>query len=721
MDAVLKLLICMLAVSTSAQGTEYQEFKDFLSTQAKVVREKIQTSQKDLESRYKNTLLTDPNYEKRIHAAVYLGILNKKKNPELSLEYMAAAKDMANPFAESEYQGLIEVYHAQSAIEHELNSKATINILENLLSESKRLPWKMKKGAHETVLEHYLSINDTKQFLNAFANYYSALPNFLLDVDILKIAAKKMKNHDSIRNPSYHKVLEIIGSWYPLNEDAQWALKELEKDSEEGRYHFKLSYLRKLYMNGSIESQSQDLIRNLFRQPLRPKKRMSPKTLSSSELMKFFVRIREYDEAMTVALDSLSSESLHERWLASQWIAFINGRLGKHDEAIAIYEDSILDNIEQSIFFQESYAENLMKNKRHARAATMYLNAYKGKRHPRLRWYAFWNAYKAEMDADALRIMSQKERIFTRSRYNEHAEDYWVGKIQMRQGDQSSAVKSFAKILEDNKYDYYSTLIKLQYKHAGGSSKSALLSDRDDETFFSREPDSLNLVALDWGVAVEDIQEEKGDLSAPPQMASMALPFSMSVSSISPVNKETERLKGIYPRVLPEKVDFIANSFELDPYILYALMRAESSFNPVAVSQVGARGIMQMMPYTAVRLSKLLGDESFSLDELNDPNHAIYYGSAYFKLLLEAFDQNLVAAIAAYNAGPKAVNSWLRSCTTHCNIDDFVELIPFKETRLYVKKVLRNYAAYKDLYEQEEVFQELPRVPKESRPDFTVF
>ena len=184
---------------------------------------------------------------------------------------------------------------------------------------------------------------------------------------------------------------------------------------------------------------------------------------------------------------------------------------------------------------------------------------------------------------------------------------------------------------------------------------------------------------------------------------------------------QSEKLDVVHSTNLPEKVDFIANSFELDPYILYALMRAESSFNPVAVSQVGARGIMQMMPYTAVRLSKLLGDESFSLDELNDPNHAIYYGSAYFKLLLEAFDQNLVAAIAAYNAGPKAVNSWLRSCTTHCNIDDFVELIPFKETRLYVKKVLRNYAAYKDLYEQEEVFQELPRVPKESRPDFTVF
>ena len=127
-----------------------------------------------------------------------------------------------------------------------------------------------------------------------------------------------------------------------------------------------------------------------------------------------------------------------------------------------------------------------------------------------------------------------------------------------------------------------------------------------------------------------------------------------------------------------------------------------------------------MMPYTAVRLSKLIDDEGFSLDELNDPGHAIYYGSAYFKLLLEAYDQNLVVAIAAYNAGPKAVNNWLASCR-HCNIDDFVELIPFKETRLYVKKVVKNYAAYKDLYDNEEVFSKIPSLPKEPKSDLITF
>ena len=713
------LLLNLLA--GSSQGSEELTFKDQLRQSSKEIRTHLENSQKDLELRYQDNFLNSPDYENRLQAAIYLGVFYKNKNPELSQKYMNAAKSMRDPFSISEFDNLIHVYEAESNQHQGFNAKTT-EILEALVKESKNLPWRMEKSSFESILDYYLSLEDHQKYMTTFNNYYAALPNFLLEGRYLKQAAEILKFSKDRNKPNYHRVLEIMGSWYPLNEDAIWALKKLDEHSKEGRYHFKLSYLRKLYLNGSIESQPQDLILGLLRGPVRPKKRMSPRILDNLELVKFFVRIREYDEASILAYDTNLNGSVQGQWLASQWLAFINGRQGNHDEAVAMYEDNILENDgEQSLFFQENYAENLMKNRRHVRAASTFLNAYKTKKHHRIRWYAFWNSYKAKMDSDALNIISESRKIFTRSSHNKYAEDYWMGKVQMRQGDSISGLRNFKRILSEDKYGYYSTMIKLQYEGIEGVPHGDIVSNSLEPTDFSREMSQPEIMALNWGVDAEELLEGGEDnLEEVPVPASSGFPFSLASSSVPPSIAEELKMKRRYPRILSEKVEFIASKYDLDPNILYALMRAESSFNPLAVSNVGARGIMQMMPYTAVRLSKLIDDEGFSLDELNDPGHAIYYGSAYFKLLLEAYDQNLVVAIAAYNAGPKAVNNWLASCR-HCNIDDFVELIPFKETRLYVKKVVKNYAAYKDLYDNEEVFSKIPSLPKEPKSDLITF
>ncbi|MDO6671307.1 transglycosylase SLT domain-containing protein [Cobetia amphilecti] len=131
----------------------------------------------------------------------------------------------------------------------------------------------------------------------------------------------------------------------------------------------------------------------------------------------------------------------------------------------------------------------------------------------------------------------------------------------------------------------------------------------------------------------------------------------------------------------------------VDPWMLMALARRESAFNPTATSPVGARGLMQLMPGTAAQVSRGLGLPTPSNAALGDPVTNIRLGSTYIREMLDRYSGNRLAAAAAYNAGPGRVDRWLAD--TPGEYDRFVERIPFKETREYVKAVL----AYRVIFE----------------------
>lgn len=119
------------------------------------------------------------------------------------------------------------------------------------------------------------------------------------------------------------------------------------------------------------------------------------------------------------------------------------------------------------------------------------------------------------------------------------------------------------------------------------------------------------------------------------------------------------------------------------------------------MSPAGALGLMQIMPRTARRMTEKLGIKNFSSEQLLDPPLAIHIGTAYLKRLLGQFNQSAPLAAAAYNAGPHRVISWIRSFGS-LQMDEFIEHIPFQETRNYVKKVVSNQQAYSHLYHIEQ-------------------
>ena len=129
-----------------------------------------------------------------------------------------------------------------------------------------------------------------------------------------------------------------------------------------------------------------------------------------------------------------------------------------------------------------------------------------------------------------------------------------------------------------------------------------------------------------------------------------------------------------------------------------SIIRQESGFEPSVVSNAGAVGLMQIMPYEAQQIAQRGGIEGVTREKLFDPVTNIAVGIAEYSQKLAATGGNPVLAVAAYNAGEEAVGRWL----AHTPVDDldlFVEAIPYAETRLYVKSVTRNRFEYRRIYE----------------------
>ena len=134
--------------------------------------------------------------------------------------------------------------------------------------------------------------------------------------------------------------------------------------------------------------------------------------------------------------------------------------------------------------------------------------------------------------------------------------------------------------------------------------------------------------------------------------------------------------------------------------LAYAISRQESEFNPKAISPAGARGLMQLMPATARAVSRQLG-MPYDLGRLFDPNYNMQLGTHYLGKLVNGFDGSYILAIASYNAGPGRARDWTsRFGQTGHDIHqtiNWMELIPFAETRNYVQRVLENLQIYRSM------------------------
>jgi soluble lytic murein transglycosylase len=158
-----------------------------------------------------------------------------------------------------------------------------------------------------------------------------------------------------------------------------------------------------------------------------------------------------------------------------------------------------------------------------------------------------------------------------------------------------------------------------------------------------------------------------------------------------------DHLRRSHPRKFAPIIESHAQKQGVSPLLVYALTRIESRFRADAVSTADAHGLMQLIPDTAATLASDAGMAPPTRSQLHQPEVNVRLGVMYLRRLLRRFGNEPTYALAAYNAGAGAVERWQKDRGTG-QVDEFVEEIPFDETRLYVKKVLASHRIYTRLY-----------------------
>jgi len=154
--------------------------------------------------------------------------------------------------------------------------------------------------------------------------------------------------------------------------------------------------------------------------------------------------------------------------------------------------------------------------------------------------------------------------------------------------------------------------------------------------------------------------------------------------------------EALFPRAYWSDLKRFSTQNGLDPYLVASLIRQESEFNPNAISHANAVGLMQLLPVTGKKVAKDVKLRHFNPSQLYMPTVNLELGTRYFKTMVDKFG-SFEYALAAYNAGSDRVQDWL-SQGKYRDPQEFVESIPFTETREYVQAILRNANVYKQLY-----------------------
>ncbi len=153
-----------------------------------------------------------------------------------------------------------------------------------------------------------------------------------------------------------------------------------------------------------------------------------------------------------------------------------------------------------------------------------------------------------------------------------------------------------------------------------------------------------------------------------------------------------------FPCRIAKACEASARAQNLDPYLVAGLIRQESEFNPTVISHANAWGLMQLIPATGRMMANKQGISGFQNNMLLQPETSLQLGSTYLRTQIDKWNGNLEQTLAAYNAGPGRVVDWL-AVRQYREPAEFVESIPFNETREYVQAVLRNAFIYRQLYD----------------------
>jgi len=280
---------------------------------------------------------------------------------------------------------------------------------------------------------------------------------------------------------------------------------------------------------------------------------------------------------------------------------------------------------------------------------------------------------------------------------------FWLGKVAERNGNHAESNEYYKNTIANFPDNYYAYRAYIALKHLPTTILNAKITPQPVEYPYknvSKDDVILKLAQLkDYGMLEKIIDDEfikswiyyqKGEYSHSMLVARDAM------EKITPRPERSDlRWRLVYPIDYYDEIKKYSGSN--DSTLIMALIREESYFNPEAQSSVGARGLMQLMPATAKEISAQHSFGMTSLDDLYKPEFNIMVGNTYYSQLRNALDNMDISAIAAYNGGIGSVGKWKKN-VVYNETDEFIEQIPYSETKNYVKKVFRSYWNYLRIY-----------------------
>jgi soluble lytic murein transglycosylase len=366
--------------------------------------------------------------------------------------------------------------------------------------------------------------------------------------------------------------------------------------------------------------------------------------------------------------------------------------------------------------------------KDYAKAEGAYSEVYDRERNgrfsPYAHWKAAWLAYRLGKKEDARRLFEEQLTFYPGST-EASAALYWSGRLAEEDGNQPLARAYYQKLSENYRYYYYANLGRERLGRLGLTNigdppllerlpappvpprnwdppednlrvkKAQLLANAALYDFAEKELQAAASGSPSWQAASEaQLYADSGSYNMTIETLKRAVPsyFSASLGQLPP-----SVWQGLFPRPYWEDLKKNALLNQLDPYLVASLIRQESEFNPAALSHANAMGLMQLLPHVGRGMAKQEKIKSFSTDELFVASMNIQLGTRYFKHMVDHYHGQVEYALAAYNAGEDRVDDW-RSKGDFKDVEEFVESIPFTETREYVQAIMRNAVLYRLLY-----------------------
>ncbi|MGA2084165.1 MAG: transglycosylase SLT domain-containing protein [Terracidiphilus sp.] len=340
-------------------------------------------------------------------------------------------------------------------------------------------------------------------------------------------------------------------------------------------------------------------------------------------------------------------------------------------------------------------------------------------------WRAGWLSYRQGRYADASRLFDEQIRLYPGAAETVAA-IYWRGRLYETQDHKpAEAAANYRAIIRAYQHYFYAQMARERLAALGNAqpvaqpqldrlqapsvppleasfpaesphlAKARLLANAGLNDYIAREiaadPDSSSWSAL----AEAQIYASYDEHFRAMRVLKRALPYA-ATASIKSIPLAYWRI--LFPEPWWETIQAESAKNNLDPYLVVSLIRQESEFNPSAISPKNACGLMQLLPSVGKALAHEEGISHFETFHLLDPATNIRLGTRYLRKTVDKFGGVTEYALAAYDAGDDRVVDW-QSAGPYSGIDEFVESIPFTETREYVEAILRNEETYKAIDE----------------------